>query len=452
MEKEKINEIPEDPASFRDPASRVYVDQDQVVRVINPDYFPNYDQLMNSGLYQELVDRGLLIPHRESFRDSTRVIIFPERVPFITYPYEWSFGHLKEAALVTLCINRLAMQHGMMLKDANAYNIQLYNGHMTLIDTCSFIRYEPGQPWGAYSQFLSNFLCPLLLIKHSNPQEARLLQIFLNGIPVPYTAHRIPFWTKVFSPGIWSHILSQSLNFTVNPKRSVSMSHTVLCTLLDHLERFIFRQEYKPPAGEFLQYAELGSYSREALASKKYIVGEMIKQCPGVDFVDLGSNTGDYSRMAASLGKKVIAVDSYHDCTFSLFDAQGVVPLVVDICNPSPGIGWANRERASFWDRVGTADCVMMLAILHHLCLKNNVPLEMVADLMKDHARSLIIEWVPPGDEKAKQLLGTKQVPLYDHQTFLDAFSRYYVEYSQARILDSERTLYYMERKREYSV
>ena len=441
------HEVSRDPASFRDPASRVYANGEVVVREIAASYIPEYDHLMQSGLYRELVEEGMLIPHREAKRNDHSITIIPERVPFISYPYEWTFGQLQEAALVTLMINRIAMKHGMMLKDASAYNMQVVHDRMCLIDTCSFMDYQPGMPWGPYAQFLRHFVCPMLLVKHFNPYTAmKLLQTNIDGIPVPLVARLMPFSTR-FNGGMWAHIFSQSLKFAVDPKRSVTMNQMVLIALLNNLQKFVGSLTYKPPAGDFLQYAELGSYSRESLEDKKIIVQQFIALVKDTSFLDLGSNTGDYSRMAAAAGKQVIAIDSDHDCILDLYEANGkaILPLVVDIVQPSPGIGWANRERASFSDRVGKVDCIMALAIIHHLCLKNNIPLDMVADLLKDHARSLIIEWVPPEDKKAQLLLGQKKVPTYDHQTFINAFTRYFVINQASQIKGSDRILYFME-------
>jgi SAM-dependent methyltransferase len=436
-----------DPASFRDPSSRVFASAGAVVRYIYSSYFPEYDHLMKSGLYKDLVEAGLMIPHREVKRDQYCITISPEVVPFISYPYEWSFRQLSVAAFNTLQINRIAMKHGMMLKDASAYNMQVVKDRMCLIDTCSFMKYQPGMPWGPYSQFLRHFLGPMLLIKHFNPYTAlKLLQTNIDGIPVPLVARLMPFSTR-FNAGMWAHIFSQSLKFAVDPKRSVTMNQMVLTTLLDNLQKFVGSLSYQPPAGDFLQYAELGSYSHEALADKHRIVKECLGMVKGTSVLDLGCNTGDYSVMAAESGKQVISIDSNHDCIHAMHQnyTLAILPLVVDLCQPSPGIGWANRERKPFWDRVGKVDCIMALAIIHHLCLKNNIPLDMVVYLLKDHARSLIIEWVPPEDKKSQLLLGQKKVPTYDHQSFIKAFTRYYVVNRADQIKDSARIIYFME-------
>lgn len=440
------NEIKRDPASFRDPSSRVYVGNGLVFREVYASYLPVYDHLMQSGLYEELQKCEFLIPHREVDRNQHYAMLEVDQVPFISYPYEWSFPLIQEAALTTLAINRVAMKYGMILKDASAYNMQIINRQTKLIDTCSFMLYQPGMPWWAYSQFLRHFLCPLLLIKYDHPETAlKLLQTHIDGIPVPLAAHRMPFITR-FKWGMWAHLFSQSLNFNVNPKWSVTINQTALTALLEHLYNFVYSLDYKSPISDLLQYAERGSYSLKALKDKKGIVYDMIQQVQGDLFLDLGSNTGNYSVIAVKSGKYVIAVDSSHDCICQLFQCLNTLPLVVDICQPSPGIGWANQERKPFWDRVGRVDCIMALAIIHHLCLKNNIPLELVADLLADHTRYLIIEWVPPEDPKAQQLLGNKQVPRYDYDTFIMEFTRHFLIRRVVNVYDSDRKIYFMER------
>jgi hypothetical protein len=414
------NEIKADPGSFRDPASRVYVGKGMVFREIDSSYFTDYDHFMKSGLYQELLDRELIVPHGEAHRDERCAILESEMVPLISYPYEWSFSQIQEAALTTLQINRIAREKGMMLKDATAYNIQWYEGRMRLIDTSSFIRYQPGQPWHPYTQFLRHFACPMLIMKYDHANNGKMSQLFIDGIPIQEAVHRIPFF-KRFNTGMVTHILSQSMNFNPQKDRDVKWSGMVYDTLLANLEKFIATMKYKIVYGsDFVQYADLCGYSQEELKAKKQIVDHCIHSIKGENFLDLGCNTGTYSESAANLGKNVIAVDSDHDCIESIYHrySDGILPLIVNVTNPSPGIGWANRERRPFWDRVGEVDCIMALALVHHLCIRNNIPVGMVLDLFADHAKNLIIEWVPPDDPKAIILGRRKKVPQYDLSTF----------------------------------
>lgn len=444
-----IGEIKRDPASFRDPAAKVYASADVVYREIYPAYFKDYDLLM-AKLYKDLVLADLLIPHKLLSRDENRIVIAPDRVPFISYPYEWSFETLKEAALTTLRVNRIALDRGMMLKDASAYNIQFYQGRMTLIDTTSFIQHKDGQPWPAYSQFLRHFLCPLLLMAYCHTAEVRLMEIYLDGIPVPYTSHRLP-WLCKFDPGMWTHVYSQSLAGLfrdTGKRREVRMTRTALNGLLDNLYYTIKRLKYRNyKIGGWINYAYAGSYTPESVKSKREIVQLCLDEIRASTALDLGANTGEYSRIAARRGLKVLSVDSDHDCISLLHGKLDLLPLVVDLCNPSPAIGWANQERRSFWDRVGKVDLIMALALIHHLSIRNNIPLSMVAKLLAEHCRYLIVEWVPLQDKQAQKLLGSKRIPEYNLEAFTDAFSQYFQTGREYKINNSDRVIYLMERR-----
>jgi hypothetical protein len=443
-------EIKRDPASFRDPSSIVYAGRGKIIREVYPSYFKEYDHMMHE-IYPQLIQHDLIINHRELFRDEYRMVIAPEVVEFINYPYEWNFNQLKRAALATLKINSIALTHGMMLKDASAYNIQIYKNSERLIDTCSFMFYCGDTPWPAYSQFLRHFLNPLLLMKYVHPHENKLSQIYIDGIPTPYTANRLPLNCR-FSPGIWTHTYIQSwsdLFKDINPKRTIHMSRVQLIAFLNNLYHLVSGLKFKPALDHgWIKYADAGSYSPESLAHKKDIVKQLFDRIPIRSILDLGANTGDYSRLAAGLGIDVVAVDQDHDCMYDLDRNSGILPLVVDLCNPSPAIGWGNSERRSFWERMGKVDCILALALIHHLSIRNNVPLEMVADLFADHTyKYLIIEWVPSDDKQAKKLLGNKIIPAYNEYKFFDSFAKRFNIIWQNNISGSERKILLMEKK-----
>lgn len=147
-------------ASFRDPSGYMFHDSDTLRRVINPIYFPQYQKLKSSGFFKTLIDQGLLISHEETSVSNEKIIITPERIPFVTNPYEWSFEQFKHAALHTLKIQKYALSKGFILKDASAYNATFHNGKPIFIDTLSFDFYEEDMPWRAYKQFITHFFGP----------------------------------------------------------------------------------------------------------------------------------------------------------------------------------------------------------------------------------------------------------------------------------------------------
>jgi len=188
-------------SSFRDPSGFLFYENDTIYRQINQYYKENYDFLINSGLYKTLVDSEQLIPHEEvnikPFNPNTSYkIIKPEKIPFISYPYEWCFSQLKNAALTTLDIQKTAMKYDMTLKDCSSYNIQFHNGKAILIDTLSFEKYVEGQIWKGYRQFCQHFLAPLALMSQKDIRLNQLLRIYLDGIPLDLTSKLLPLRTR----------------------------------------------------------------------------------------------------------------------------------------------------------------------------------------------------------------------------------------------------------------
>jgi len=184
-------------SSFRDPSGFVFWQDGAIYRQINTIYKEDYDRLMTSGLHKALVEEGLIVSHEEVALQSAAPqvaykVIRPDQVPFISYPYEWSFSQLKGAALATLRIQRKALDFGMSLKDCSAYNMQFMKGKPVFIDTLSFEKYQEGSPWVAYRQFCQHFLAPLALMSHRDSRLGQLLRIHLDGVPLDLASKLLP--------------------------------------------------------------------------------------------------------------------------------------------------------------------------------------------------------------------------------------------------------------------
>ncbi|MCJ7513764.1 MAG: hypothetical protein MUO23_12440, partial [Anaerolineales bacterium] len=197
-------------ASFRDPSGYLFERNGKLFRQVNRSYQADFDRLIASGLYAELTGVGLIIPHIESpaAPDEPGLayrVIEPEPVPFISYPYEWSFGQLQTAALTTLSIQKRALSKGMSLKDSSAYNIQFHHGRPVLIDTLSFETYREGEPWDAYRQFCQHFLAPLALMAHTDIRLGQLLRVYIDGIPLDLASRLLPRKTR-FSFSLLTHL------------------------------------------------------------------------------------------------------------------------------------------------------------------------------------------------------------------------------------------------------
>ena len=192
-------------ASFRDPSGFVFVDQGVIKRHISPLYFKQYNALKSSGFFKKLHQAGLLVKHEELSVSDKAIVIQPEPISFFTYPYEWSFNQYKEAALLTLKIQKFALEHGFSLKDASAFNVTFHKGQMVFVDTLSFDLYQDNTPWRAYKQFVMHFLGPLVLAKYNGSQSLKLMNSFMDGIPLKMLSTMLPFKTRL-NPFLYTNI------------------------------------------------------------------------------------------------------------------------------------------------------------------------------------------------------------------------------------------------------
>ncbi len=452
--------------SFRDPSGFLFVREGILYRQVNKSYRPDFDRLIESGLYRRLVKEGLLIPFEEVSAALARTadcykVLLPEPVPFVSYPYEWCFSQLKDAALATLRIQKMALEYGMSLKDASAYNIQFIDGKPVLIDTLSFEVYQE-KPWIAYRQFCQHFLAPLVLATYTDIRLTQLLRIYIDGVPLDLTSRLLPVKAKL-TPLILAHIYLHAKTQQVFADRGVSaparwepkLRKDQLLAIVNGLEAAVRKLAWSPKGTEWVDYYKRTNYSREAFRQKGKIVEKFVRQARPKVVWDLGANTGEFSRIAARKAKLVVAADidpaaveiNYREVRAKNEDR--ILPLVLDLANPSGGLGWANRERMSFAER-GPADAVMALALIHHLAISNNLPFAKIAEFMAEICREhLIIEFVPKEDSQVQRLLATRE-DIFDHYTpadFEKEFSRYFTVTGKAPVKGSQRVMYLMKRR-----
>ena len=454
-----------EPASFRDPSGFLYWQEGELYRQVNRSYRADYDLLFESGLYQNLANAGFLIPHQEvevEPYDAENVYrtICPERIAFISYPYEWSFGQLKAAALLTLAIQQRAMAHGMSLKDSSAYNIQFWRGKPVLIDTLSFERYKEGLPWVAYRQFCQHFLAPLALMSYRDVRLSQLLRIYIDGIPLDLASRLLPPRTRFNFP-LLSHIhihavaqqryAGQKVELD-HPRREVSKAG--ILGILSSLEAAIQKLVWQPTGTAWANYDGTHKYSEPSLEHKKEIVSLFLARVSPESVWDMGANTGVFSRLSSQRGIPTLAFDidpgvvelNYRHCVAE--KEEYLLPLLLDLTNPSPNLGWQNRERLSIQER-GSAEMVLALALVHHLAITNNIPLDQMARFFADLGKWLVIEFVPKSDPQAQKLLAVREDIFagYTQSGFESAFSVSFAIRDVVKIIDPNRTLYLMERK-----
>lgn len=453
------------PSSFRDPDGYLFRRSDVLYRAVRESYRENYEQLMNSGLYQKLTAGRQLIGHKEVDMDkdsSVWLVIRPETVDFISYPYEWCFSQIKDSALLTLDIQLDALRHGMSLKDASAYNIQFQRGCPVMIDTLSFEKYEEGQPWAAYHQFCQHFLAPLALMACKDAELNKLMIAYVNGIPLSLAGRLLPL-SSWFKFGLLMHIHTHALTrnifnrknvFSAGGKRGNYVSKKGLTGIIQSLRNTVNKLDWKPGNTPWSDYYNTAIYSDSAFSDKQRIVRDFLQKANPDNVWDFGANTGVFSRIAAGLNISVISFDadpSAVELNYRAVREQGeerILPLLLDLTNPSPGLGWHNNERDSFMKR-GPADCIMALALIHHLALSNNLPLYKIAEFFSTLCKYLIIEFIPKKDSQVQKMLSSRVDIFkdYDKNIFESIFSRYFTINCSESIMDSERTLYLMQKK-----
>lgn len=450
-------------SSFRDPGNQVYKINHEIYRQINQSGYFDYQQLMQSGLYDKLQSLNYLIPHREvsidfALDERALVVLKPDKVAFISYCYEWSFSQFKDAALLTLAVAKLAIQYGMILKDASAYNIQFHQGKPIFIDTGSFTIYEEGTPWSAYNQFCKHFLAPLLLMAKVDIRLGISMKQYIDGIPLDFASQMLPFKSKL-SPSIFAHIHAHAklqqkygdINTVKINKRKITKLG--LLGLLDNLNSLIKKLEWSPIKTEWGDYYNQTNYSDAATKHKAEIIKRFIGETQAKLVWDMGGNNGFYSRIISSLGAQAICFDIDPVAVETNYqkvkkDKSGLIlPLLQDLTNPSPALGWEQNERCGLQERAN-ADLVMALALIHHLAISNNVPLERIAEYFSNLGEYLIIEFVPKEDSQVHRLLASREdiFPQYEMSSFKKYFSRYYHILEECPVLETCRTIFLMKK------
>lgn len=452
--------------SFRDPSGFMFRHEGILYRQVNLHYRQEYDLLMASGLYEQLTKSRALIPHTEESTDLAPVaeiaykVIRPQTVGFISYPYEWSFDQLKDAAILTLAIARRALEYGMALKDASAYNVQFHEGRPIFIDTLSFEKYEEGLPWVAYRQFCQHFLAPLALMASKDVRLLQLLRVNIDGIPLDLASSLLPTSTRL-NLGLSSHIHLHASSQKKYADKEVSQaevkgkfSRGAMETLIESLLSTVRALKVKEINTEWADYYQANNYTEASFEAKRAVVKDFISKVAPQTVWDLGGNTGEFSRAASELGIPTVSMDIDPGAVQQNYQLvkknkeKNMLPLVMDLTNPSPALGWRNQERQSLRER-GEASLIMALALIHHLAIANNVPLRDVADFFADLGPYLVIEFVPKEDSQVARLLASRLdiFPNYTLEGFKQAFLARYTILEEHPVEGSKRTLLLMRRK-----
>ena len=448
--------------SFRDPCGFVFQQDGIVYRQVNQNYRSNYTRLLSSGLYQHLTEESLLIRHSEvditpPQPETAYRILRPERIPFVSYPYEWCFSQLKDAALTTLGVQKIAVEHGMSLRDSSAFNIQFIGTSPVLIDSLSFEEYVEGRPWVGYRQFCQHFLAPLAVMAFKDVRLSRLTSLFLDGIPLDLASKLLPFRSRLtISLLTHIHLHSRLQKRYAKPVRlpREGVSKRAMLGIIRSLESGVRRLRKSHSKTIWTDYYSITNYSSEDFKAKQQFVEDSLKAINSREVWDLGANTGVFSEIASALGAQTVAFDSdagiveknYVVCRER--STQRTLPLVMDLCSPTPSVGWRLAERQSLLER-GPAETVLALALVHHLAIGNNVRLPDLAKFFAEICTFLIVEFVPKEDSQVQRMLMSREDIFMDYtrEAFEREFQRVFTVETSAMLSQSSRTLYLMRKR-----
>ncbi len=454
--------------SFRDRDGRIYYADDRVIRGISASAVENFKQLEASGFYRKFLDRGQLVestlldhdsvPLPDSVRQEWAGFIEHSRIPVISYPYEWTFSMLQDAALLQLDLVDSAIQEGMTLKDCTPYNVQFLEGQAVFIDIPSFEPLEAGAPWAGYRQFCEMFLFPLMLQAYKGVNFQPMMRSRIDGIDVQ-TMSRLFGLGDRFRAGVFAHVWLQAKldrrfgNTRKNVRselKSAGFNKELILANVRKLRKLVSRLRWNGEGSEWGSYDEFHNYSQSDHQRKE----DFIRECvfvSGARFVcDIGCNTGQFSKIAAESADTVLAMDLDHFAVERLYrelKASGmtrILPLVQNIADPSPDWGWRNQERLELGKRA-RPDMTLCLALVHHVVISANIPMRGFIGWLAGRSDQLIFEYVSRSDEKVKTLLRNKEDKYSDYsRRSLEASLERHYEIIRSQSLESgNRHLYW---------
>ncbi|WP_372015806.1 hypothetical protein [Pseudoxanthomonas sp. 10H] len=466
-----MSDFTRDPGSFRDPSGYVFSDGERVLRTLGERGRERYEAARASGLLEEACARGLIIASQVApggFEDALRgargekplQVIEHPRIPVITYPYEWTFTQLRDAALQHLRLQLLALEYDFELSDATAYNMQFGTGQALPlhIDVLSIRPYRPGAPWEGYNQFCRQFLFPLLLEGVGGVAFQRWYRGSLNGLELEDIRRLIPAWRRYTSLNLLLHVQAQasavgratSSDLAGEAIRLPRISKVRYRAMLEGLRDWVGTlTSGRPRKTYWADYAGLNSYEETEKREKLAFVEKMSRRWQARLVLDVGGNSGDYSTAVLAGGAvQAVCLDADLDALEGAYCRRsagtlGLLPLVMDWSDPSPGQGWGLVERAPLRRRI-EADMLLALAVMHHITIGGNVPLEAFVEQLFAHGKSVVVEYVPKQDRMVQGLLRSREdiFPDYTREGFECILQRYANIEEICSIRDDGRVLF----------
>ena len=437
-------------ASFRDPDGFVIESSNRIFRRVHAHGADAFRLLLDSPGLAPFRDAGRLVATTRSSNEEVQDVLgnLPlglgegewwshPRVFFPTYPWEWTSGMLWAAASLTLDLAEAALADGLILKDASAENVLFENGLPLFVDALSFRPLRSGASiWRAQAQFEQQFLIPLVLSRTTGMGVHRWYYAYPKGVPPEEAARLLPTFARFWGPGLRYCVLP-SLFGKLCTRLPEGFLYTERLGIPDERARYALGHSLhglrkalnslKPTssrASHWSHYAETGcNYPVEEQRAKEAFLKDVLQHVQPTTVLDLGSNTGQFSRMAAAQGARVVAVDSDSSALEisegkSLAGSMGITHLIMDLANPTPASGWQNTERSSFLGRAaGRFDMILALALLHHLLVTERIPRATVITWMRGFgAAHWVVEWTLPQDSNFKRLVRGRE-ELYTNLT-----------------------------------
>lgn len=470
-----------DPGSFRDRNNRVYDDGERVYRGVSQAALDNWHNLSRTEFFRDFTSQSKLVQTKEAISDSIEGanglaawpgVLVHERIPFLTYPYEWSFNMLKDAALLHLDILEAGLEQGWTLKDSSAFNVQWIGSRPVFIDIPSLEPYAEGDPWFGYRQFCMMFLYPLMLKAYRGIDFGPFLRSNLDGIDPSLANKILTGWTR-FRKGVTTHVslharmqekaaareieearrLTEDAKGTVQERRKFRHSKAMVLGTVQSMRRTVNRMQSPDAQTTWGTYDTGHSYGDDSFAKKQAFVERHGGSRHRSLVWDIGCNTGTFSRLCEPFADYVVSMDGDAKAIDRLYlnerqrDSSKLLPMIVDLSNVSPNQGWRGAERKAL-DARGSPDLILCLALIHHMVISANIPMGEFVDWIASLGADAIIEFVSAEDDMSRMLLRNKvnQYSDYTEAEFERLVSQSFSIEASEELKGGHRKIYYLRR------
>lgn len=465
-----MSQVQQDPGSFRDPLSRVFVGPDTVVRAFSElgkadiDAVWSKKSIARALASKDLIESTMVDPASVGLGAPWVGAMTHPKLPFVSYPYEWTFSMLKDAALLQLRLTRETLADGIGLKDATPYNVQFIGSRAQFIDAGSFEKRRKSDPWYGYRQFCEMFLYPLMLQGYLGVGFQPFLRGAVNGISPDTMRKLLPASIRHPRKGRLTHVVlhaaaqnrfANSEVKVTNQAAKAGMSAQVLDATLSKLEKLVASLNLGDKKSTWSEYTERGHYIENSLDEKQKFVRDAVAARPRKLVTDIGCNDGAFSRIASAHSDYVVAMDAdplVVDRLYNSLKAEGnekILPLYVDMSDSGGGIGWRGKERPGVFDR-GTPDIVLYLAVIHHVAITFNIPVAAQLDMLADLTPEIVIEMPHADDPMVRKLLVNKREGIHDDfnlQEFERLLGERFNVQSKMLLSSGTRTIFHATRK-----